>query len=234
LLGLWLVTSFHLFKKIYNDRNFWTKPQDVFLYFWLIEFCLLMLVVMDWVAVRYFLIATPAIVFLSARFIETHFVGKIKSTLGAVCGFTFLISLSLAYADYNQASPGRALGPKLTGMGFNQQGARRFYLGDSFTMSYLKKYGWVPCFPETELKVGDLVLSKEVTMPLVWFARRPYELQPVVEINYPSRFPIKVMDYSGSAGFYASVWGALPFTFSSSPWERFKIYEVTAVKIENR
>jgi len=47
--------------------------------------------------------------------------------------------------------------------------------------------------------------------------------------TYPTWFPIKVMDYHGSAGFYASVWGALPFTLSTGPWEQFHIVEVVEV-----
>jgi hypothetical protein len=54
----------------------------------------------------------------------------------------------------------------------------------------------------------------------------PLTLKVIREFDYPSCFPIRIMDNKGSAGFYASVWGALPFTFSNSPLERFHLYEV--------
>ena len=105
-------------------------------------------------------------------------------------------------------------------------GPRHFYLGDSFTMSYLREEGWVPAFPQTEFQPGDLVLSKDVTMPLVWFAAKNPPRRALATFDFPTAFPIKVMDFRGSAGFYASVWGALPFTFSRAPWERFRLYEI--------
>jgi hypothetical protein len=141
----------------------------------------------------------------------------------------FIFSALLAYADYKQAEPSRLIGPELKAAGFNG-GERHFYLGDSFTMSYLRDEGWVPCFPETEFQLGDFILAKEVTMPLAWFQRKPVVLTQVRVFDYPTHFPIKVMDYEGSAGFYASVWGALPFTFSRAPWERFHLFHVTALK----
>jgi hypothetical protein len=103
---------------------------------------------------------------------------------------------------------------------------RHFYLGDSFTMSYLKGHGWTPAFPETQFRAGDVVLSKDVTMPLVWFFRKPLHAELLKTYEFESQFPLKVMDYQGSAGFYASVWGALPFTWSWGPWERFRLFRI--------
>ena len=67
-------------------------------------------------------------------------------------------------------------------------------------------------------------------MPLIWFKRRPLVLRELDRFEYPMATPLKVMDFSGSAGFYASVWGALPFTFSTGPAERFRLYEVVGVR----
>jgi hypothetical protein len=66
-------------------------------------------------------------------------------------------------------------------------------------------------------------------MPLAWFFRKPLRGRLVATYEFPSRFPLKVMDYNGSAGFYASVWGALPFTWSRGPWERFRLFEILEV-----
>ncbi len=229
LLGLWLVTSF-LFVGMFADLyKRWVYPRDHFLAVWLVGFIAMMLLIMDWVAARYYCLVAPAVVFVVVRTLEIHFRERAIALLRLLIGFVCVASAALAYADYKQAAPSRALVSELQQKGFSG-GPRHFFLGDSFTMSYLKQQGWVPCFPETEFQIGDWILSKDVTMPLVWFARKPVGLREIARFEYPSRFPVRVMDYTGSAGFYASVWGALPFTFTSGPLERFHIYEVVELR----
>jgi len=226
LLALWTVTSFVFLGVFISLKKKWRYPKDYFLFYWVLGFVAMMLIVMGWVAGRYFVIVLPAITFMGVRIMEMkrRSVTHLKWGLALVISFTSL----LAYADYKQAEPARTLGVQLEELGYSG-GERHYYLGDSFTMSYLKDYGWVPCFPDTVFKKGDFILSKEVTMPQSWFFRRPINLKVLADLNYPTRFPLKVMDYHGSAGFYASVWGALPFTFSTGPWENFKLYQVVSV-----
>ncbi len=229
LLGLWIVTSCLFVGTVWSNRKAGIFPRDHFLVFWVAGFMGMMLLVMDWVAGRYYCLVAPAVGFLTVRLIEVPWKEKAPAMLKAILILLFLFTFALAVADYHQANPVRVLRQQLIAKNY-LGGERRFYLGDSFTMSYLKRDGWVPCFPETELRVGDQVLAKEVTMPLVWFARKPVRVRIVDTFEYPSFLPLKVMDYAGSAGFYASVWGALPFTFSTGPWERFRLVEVTEVR----
>lgn len=225
LLSLWFITTLLFIGVLIGRRNGWENPKDSFLFLWLIGFIGMMYLVMGWVAGRYYVIALPAIVFLSVRLVEMNWPSRAEAILKPSLGVLFIFSLLLAYADYRQAEPSRRLPALLQEKGF-KGGERRFYLGDSFTMSYLRSHGWVPCFPETDLRAGDWVLAKEVTMPQIWFYRRGLALRQIAEFNFPSRFPFKVMDNRGSAGWYASVWGALPFTISTGPWERFRLFEI--------
>jgi hypothetical protein len=188
-----------------------------------------MAVVMGWVAARYYVIVVPAVVMLSVRIVEIKWPQKSFAILRATFLTVLVASAALAYADYNQAETSRLLLRDLDKAGF-KGGERHFYTGDSFTVSYLKGRGWVPCFTSTQFQVGDQILVKEVTMPSLTFFKKPLELREIAVFNYPTRFPIKVMDLRGSAGFYASVWGALPFTFSTGPWERFHLLEVVGIK----
>ena len=64
-------------------------------------------------------------------------------------------------------------------------------------------------------------------MPRWWFSVFRERLGPVKEYVYPADGPLRLMDMDGSAGFYATAWGALPFTFSTGPWERYRLWEVT-------
>lgn len=226
LISLWFMTSIMFISILISKFKKWIFPRDFFLMGWFLGFCAMMFVVMAWVAGRYYVIAVPPIIFLCVRLMEMRWPEKSHQMTKIVFGFLFVFTSTLAYADYKQANPSRDLVQVLKTKGF-VGGDRHFYLGDSFTMSYLRGEGWVPCFPDTEFKVGDKILSKEVTMPLVWFAGRPIKLQELAVFEYPTSFLIKVMDYQGSAGFYASVWGALPFTIASGPWERFRVFEVS-------
>jgi hypothetical protein len=229
LLGLWFVTSLLFVGTFWMNRTRWIYPRDHFIFAWTSGFLAMMLVVMDWVAARYYCLVAPGAVFVAVRLCELRWGLSAERYLKPIFGAALIFTGLLAYVDYRQAEPSRLLTAELRQQGFSR-GARHFYLGDSFTMSYLREEGWIPCFPETDLQPGDRIVAKEITMPLVWFHRRPLELREVARFDYPSHLPLKVMDYQGSAGFYASVWGALPFTFSSGPWERFHLIEVVGIK----
>ncbi len=231
LLGLWFVTSLVVIGAFLEQARQWRFPQDTFLFLWVISFIAMMMAVMDWVAVRYYVIVTPALVLMTARMIEMKWPKTASRVLRVSILLTALLTAAIGYADYKQASSSRFLVSDLKAKGF-QGGARHFYLGDSFTMSYLKKEGWAACFPNTTFQIGDRIIGNEVTMPLKWFSKRPVVLKELATFEYSTRFPIKVMDYQGSAGFYASVWGALPFTIHEGPWERFHLFEVVDFRPE--
>lgn len=230
LFAFWTCSSFAFFVAllVFYFKWGWIYPRDHFLVGWILGFVLMMSYVMPWVAARYYLIALPAIVFLGARFIECRWGKNARKIMAGLLAGMVVLGAGLAYADYQQAETNRRLVGDLKSRGFSG-GPGHYYLGDSFTMSYMKNEGWTPCFPDTQFRVGDLVLGRSVTMPLVWFKKCPIEVKIVKAFDYPTWFPVKVMDYHGSAGFYASVWGVLPFTFSSVPWERYYLVEVTRV-----
>jgi hypothetical protein len=128
--------------------------------------------------------------------------------------------------DYLQAGTQRRIAADVARDGLLATGRRGIFLGDSFTSSYLKTVGWEPGFRNTPFLPGDLVLKQEVIMPPWWFRPPANALRPLAVYAYPSRWPLRVMDNRGSAGFYASAWGALPFTFSFGPLERYTLFEV--------
>jgi len=229
LIALWFTTSLLFLGQLVVRGLMWQGVVDRFLLLWVLSFMVMMFVVMDWVAVRYYVIVTPALIFLLARLVEDKWPVRGALVLSAAAAVLLVVTGGIGYADYKQSDASRNLVGTLEANGF-EGGDRHFYLGDSFTMSYLMHHGWTACFPDTVFRVGDQIIGNEVTMPLKWFARRPVVLREIAQFEYPSRFPIKIMDYEGSAGFYASVWGALPFTISLGPWERFHLFEVVALR----
>jgi len=232
LLAFFFTTTLVFFDLILVSRNKLIYPRDAFLIIWVAGFSVMMFLVMAWVAARYYVIVIPAVIFLCVRLIEIHWKGDAKMILSRALALILVFSSMLAYADYQQAEPSRRVGKELRDKGF-VGGPGFYYLGDSFTMSYLGDEGWTASFRGTRFQIGDYILSKEVTMPPIWNWSQGLKLEKVDEITYPSQFPIKVMHYNGSAGFYASIWGALPFTFHEGPWERFHLFKVVGFREEN-
>jgi Dolichyl-phosphate-mannose-protein mannosyltransferase len=226
LLGLWVVTSFLFTWAWLKNYSRWIYPRDYFLFVWTGGFILMMIVVMGWVAARYYVIVIPPVVFVAVRLVELTWPAQNDRILRGLLASLLIFTGALAYADYRQAETSRQIIHDTQRLSLDAT-RRHFYLGDSFTGSYLKENGWVPCFEDTQFYVGDYVLAKEVTMPSIWFFRKPVPKTLVARFVYGTRFPLKVMDNRGSAGFYASVWGALPFTISSGPWETFDVFQIT-------
>jgi hypothetical protein len=229
LLSLWLVTTPFFLLEFWSCRGQWASPRDPFVFLWAVGFFGMMALVMDWVAVRYLLIVTPAVAIIAVRLLEIRHPEWTWHTLPAVALAMAILGAGLGYADYRQARTGRDVLPWLEN--FHPAG-RRYYLGDVFTANYLREAGWEPVFADTEMRVGDVVLGRVVTTPTGRFMPRRPVWKEVARLDLTTRFPIKVMDVPASGGFYASLWGALPFTFSTGPWESFRLYEVMAVPSE--
>ncbi len=203
--------------------------SDLFLVGWLLIGAVQMVYVMQWVAARYYLTLLVPAVFLTYRLWQrrTEFSPlRLTRLHTGVSVLLFLFTGSLCVGDYLQAGTQRRIAADVARDGLLATGRRGIFLGDSFTSSYLKTVGWEPGFRKTPFLPGDLVLKQEVIMPPWWFRPPANALRPLAVYAYPSRWPLRVMDNRGSAGFYASAWGALPFTFSFGPLERYTLFEV--------
>jgi hypothetical protein len=232
LISLWLSTSLILLFHCFRWRE-WTSKEGVFLLGWFLGFVGMMAFVMGWVAARYFFIAVPAIVFLCVRWVETQVSFLSHKILVGISIVTFAVSAGLAFADYRQAESGRFLVKELKKLDWTGKG-RRFYLGESYTMTYALRAGWIPLTGKVVLEKGDVVIVNEVTFPFRWLLRhRKDEFREIYAIPFPTSFPIKIMDVNEGAAFYGSIWGPLPFGLSKGPWERFHVLEVVTPSRRN-
>lgn len=220
------------FIRVFSSRPDGRVPTDLFLALWLAVASVQMIAVMQWVAARYYLTLLPPAVLLLLRLWarEAPHAPRALSRRAAAWGAAlFLFTGGLAVADYVQAGVGRRIVRDLARDGRVPGAGRRcFYAGDSFSGSLLGYAGWEALFPSTVLKPGDWVLYHQVVMPAWWF--RPAGVSVVASYAYPSRWPLRLMDNQGTAGFYASAWGALPWTFSRGPLERYLLLEVSSEK----
>jgi hypothetical protein len=208
-------------------------PSDRFLLAWLLLGSVQMVYVMQWVAARYFLTILPPTVFLLYRRLELRHGFQKSRRDRAVAGLiaaTALLGAAAAVGDALQAQTSRWIARDLDRDAAAHGGGKSYFLGDSFTASgdLLKSRGWIPAFEETMFFPGDRILYHEVSMPRWWFrpGRRP--LRPLAVYDYPSVYPLRLMDNARAAGFYASAWGPLPFAISRGSLERYTVFEVTA------
>lgn len=216
------------FVLIFRPGGLWVRATDRFLLLWLALGAAQMMVAMGWVAGRYYLTLLPPVIFLSYRTVDifyAHAPARRSRFWTLLCAGTFVLSAAMAVADAKQAETSRRIVKDTRADGLPTAIRRCFYLGDSFTDSYLKAAGWRAVFEKTQLVPGDLLLHHGVTMPRWWFRPDPGRFRVLKIYEYPWRFPLRVMDNRGAAGFYASIWGGLPFTFSREPLERYVLLE---------
>ncbi len=225
LMGIWTVTSGLLIVSFVRNVLPQKKPTDLFLFLWLLGFLVMMSVVMQWVAARYLMIGLPPLVFCVVRLIETTRASRVREFLMGGIAFTAIVALSLAIADDRQAETARSIVKELRAQNLLEN-PRNHYFAEAYTMTYLAKEGWKPVSNVHQLRPGDRILTTEVSLPLFWFFRERVPMRLIGTVQMPSRFPVRVMDSQSAAGFYASAWGPLPFSFSKGPWEQFDLFEI--------
>ena len=209
----------------------WQSAQDRFLMFWIVAGLFELVTVMPWTAGRYFLLILPPAAWVFLRLVDqldASFLWPVIWCSTALLGFL------LAVADYAQAGAAARLAQVLT----NRQGQLEavaprpphhwYYLGDTFdgAQPYLLALGWQNVFPDDPLQAGDLLIKPRYRQSSWWRLPQTHRLRLVLAYEARSRLPLRVMDVPSSAGFYASAWGALPFTITRDPLERFEVYQV--------
>jgi 4-amino-4-deoxy-L-arabinose transferase-like glycosyltransferase len=203
----------------------------LFLLGWLTWGLLELIVVMPWTAARYLLIVLPPLCWLFQHFTEAF---QRPRLLKLAWGATALMGGALAYVDYAQAGVIVPLSQVLQSQKplFQAMAPRPlnhwFYLADTFDGSqpYVLQEGWENVFPNQKFTSGSLFLRSVFRKSSWWTISNPEQFQPVMVWEYTSWVPLRVMDVPASAGFYASVWGILPYAITRHPLERFELYRV--------
>lgn len=228
LIGAFFLATLWFLVFVGFERARTGVKEDIFLFGWLFGGFVMMALVMGWVASRYFLLVLPPAVCLWVRQMEAWSPERAGRWLSATVVALGLGCLSLAYADYRQADVYRKAAHDLRV--FDPLGAKgRYFLGDAFVgyTPYLEATGWKAAFPGDDLPIGSLLVRNEFTAPSWWSTPGTEGHELLGSVVYDASFPLRVMDLPASAGFYASAWGALPFSFSRRPWEVFHVYRVS-------
>ncbi len=207
------------------------NKNHAFLMIWLLLGLSELVIVMPWTAGRYLLCVLPAMCWIFAIQVQALGGAKLwKLTLGA----TALLGFFVAQADNVQANTIVALAERLGSKTVEFQRVAPkpahhwYYLADTFDGSqpYLLPLGWENVLPHQKFGRGDLFLRATYRKSSWWNVDEELKhFRPVLTIELRSKNPIRVMDVPASAGFYASCWGALPWTLTNHPLERFDLYQ---------
>jgi hypothetical protein len=140
----------------------------------------------------------------------------------AIVGPSLALALVIADADKSTADAQRRGAARI----LEQFGERRplWYSGHWGFQHYMMEGGALPWDGERDRGLaGDLIAIPDNNCnmaPLKWKTRT------MAEFAEPVRSYVTTMQYERAAGFYAEIWGPLPFTFGAVPPERFRVEQL--------
>jgi 4-amino-4-deoxy-L-arabinose transferase-like glycosyltransferase len=221
-LAFWITTCASFFGLLMVEG--WPSDSSRrFLYVWLFIGMAELVIVMPWTAGRYLLVILPPVVWLFDQMCAESF-----STRGRaiILIMTAIGAYTLARADRAQANVIEVLAQHLIEKDCSKVGC--YYLGDTFSAypAYLDGHGWRAAFPNQTYHSGDIIVVAHYRQSSWWTLPDTLVRNHVGSATFVSALPVRLMDVPASAGWYASCWGALPFTFTTHPLERYDVYEI--------
>lgn len=204
-------------------RNWKSEPIDTWLFLWTAAGLAGLLGARGWVSARYFIVLGPAAILLSVRKMEEQGWAARRSFRLLFLGAAALWGLALAGADALQAGVDPAAARDL-------EKARRAATPEtrgrypSTTLSglgfYLPEETWAPIAPGERPLPGETVAlpSRQLPRPF-WPDLRGY--QAAAAFTYSSPLPIRLQDGPTGAGWYGSIWGKAPLSWTRDPLETY-------------
>lgn len=220
---LFAIAGLHLLMLVGTDLFIARDRDSVFLALWLVG-VFVFAAFANWTTnARSILPAIPAIGILIARGIERRHAGIPFYALPAL-GIALAITGVVAIADAQFADAGRRAARELSMTRINP-GEKLYFQGSWGFQRYMELAGvsklsvW-----DIQLKAGDMVVMAESTnvFPLPEKNSRLLRLH-----EYQKSAWVALMSLERDAGFYASMWGPLPFSFGRTPPTVYASYRMT-------
>ena len=232
LLSLFLTVSAAYFACLWSRRRHFADARGQFLLAWLLLGIIASLSRGSggWLVGRYMLILLPAVVLVTCRLAELEETGAARTwrrRLRVQAACLLALSSLLTVADYQQARVNTRLRDALASLGASRQG-RRLWLPHYVPAGaghYLRPLGWQPLARDEKPSPGDLLLVFTKSLPA---ALQPLPEKAAMEkvLEFGSLIPLRTNDPASGAGFYGSLYGPLPFSFSTAPLERVLVLRV--------
>ena len=195
-------------------------PDRVFLVSWAAAPPLLAMLVAPFPALRHLLLSLPALVMLAVRRVRPAD-GSVRLRLGLCVCLTAAVGVLVALADIQYAHTYVVAARRCASLG---PPGHVWYLGHWGWQYYADQAGLQQLsISRTSLPSGDLVViprEPDVQPPSPLLAAR---LKQSAVFEIPGSLPVRTMNQEAKAGFYASPWPFLPYTFSRAPLDRFEI-----------
>jgi len=182
----------------------------------------------NWIATsRAILPAAPAVALLTVRGLEAARGGAAvdrRPQTWAPVAAGLLVALAVAHGDARLADSARVAASEFTSR-YREWPGELYFQGAWGFQAYMEAGGAERLRTDgTDLLPGDLVAIPESGTNLVILPRE------TVRAREDSRFPVdalvSTMSHSRGAGFYAALWGPLPFAFGPVPAQRYRVVEV--------
>ncbi len=171
----------------------------------------------------------PAVGILLARRLDTlgiAFLKPLQWKVAAALLVSGVVSFCVAQADADWANSARQMASVIREQTKNEAGAV-WYQGHWGFQYYMQQSGMVPFDLDlTAFHPGDLLVT-----PMVDLAALPPPARFVAsEERFENRLrlPIVTMRSGMEAGFYASVYGSLPFVFGPVPADQYRLFRIAA------
>lgn len=198
------------------------------LFLWIVSVFLLPLIYVMF-ASKYMLLALPPFLLILLRELTKNGINPLRLARYLLPP-VFLLSLVVAKADFDFADLYRKAAQDFSRLERPTNG-RIWFTGHWGWQYYMEKVGGIPLpyhFKEEEGPVkGDLVVTTESTspQPLKEQFKERLALQKE-KTEFLGDF-LRTMNHPARAGFYSDYWGPLPYAFSLSPVETFRVYTVS-------
>jgi hypothetical protein len=234
LIGLALLYRFAAMLLCRRTRSLpgsgWTDTQRQFLccwYFGVIAFC--MLVYVDGSA-RYILPLLPPVVLCFCGIIEAggfasciRFLSHRRKPvlLYTAILFSAVWGLALSHADFEFASIYPRAAHDFAPIACREES---YYGGEWGFRYYFGRAGFRQMPPNDQpLPVGSLLVRPAVALPYELGREALAGSRRMQLRKYKVKNPLRLLDVYGTAGFYSTYWGKLPFSFSSESLETIEV-----------
>ena len=137
-----------------------------------------------------------------------------------------IVSLLVAHADAGLANTARRAAQELT-QTYAPRTPRLLFQGAWGFQQYMQQRGFERLrIDGMQLDVGDIVITPATNTNLVELPARVVRVLATEE--YATGGAVATLSVARGAGFYASLWGPLPFTFGPVPPERYTVVQIVA------
>ena len=235
LFFLFIITRYYstVFLKLFrikNIKNVLDSKQtanNIFLVLWfLIVF--LFISTLAGGAVRYITILMPPMLIIYFNMTEHYkFLNskRLKNFIFLAVALTSLLSIAVAYADYEYANVYRNFSE--VAKEYKSVNNKIWFSGHGGFQYYMQEKGYnILGFDDNSPKKGDVVVKAQIPSPRKFSPLLEERLKLLNTKSYKGNLLLRVLNPKAHAGFYTYGGGFLPYSISNSSLEDFDIYIV--------